>query len=116
MRVVAVLPLVLLAPASMAAAPSARPAISGDSEVPPGDTAQCDPLDQVRRADNPSEVRAQRLDRLPAGSLDLAVSRQFAGCPESVTVADNFGTIEGPRAVRPHLRQPAPPRARLLGR
>ncbi len=114
MRALAALSLLLLPVASAAGAPAARPAAPGDGAIRPD--ARCDPLDHVRRTEGVPAGRLQRLDRLPPGTLDLAVSRMFAGCPESVTVAENFGTVEGPRAVKPRLRQPLPPRTRLLGR
>ena len=115
MRILAVFPLLLL-PVASAAAPPPRPGVPVDGEVRLDRRAECSPLDTVRRAEGVSDGRLRRLDQLPPGNLDLAVSRMFAGCPESVTVAENFGAVEGPRPVRPQLRQPVPPRTRLLGR
>ncbi|HKR24410.1 MAG TPA: hypothetical protein VJS15_04065 [Allosphingosinicella sp.] len=107
MRALAVFPLLLLSAATSGAA---------NGEIRLDQRKGCGPLDSVRRAEGDSAGRLQRLDRLPPGDLDLAVSRMFEGCPESVTVAENFGSVEGPRRARPQLRQPVPPRTRLLGR
>jgi len=116
MRALAAFPLLLLPVATAAAAPAPPPAVPANGEIRLDPRAGCSPLDTVRRAEGVPDSRLRRLDQLPPGNLDLAVSRMFAGCPESVTVAENFGAVEGPRPVKPQLRQPVPPRTRLLGR
>lgn len=116
MRGLAVFPLLLLSAATSGAEPAAAPAAPANGKIRLDQREGCSPLDSVRRAEGDSAGRLRRLDQLPPGNLDLAVSRMFAGCPESVTVAENFGSVEGPRRVRPQLRQPVPPRTRLLGR
>lgn len=114
MRALAVFPLFLLSAASFGAEPVA-PAAPANGEIRLDQREGCGPLDSVRRTDGDSVGRLRRLDQLPPGNLDLAVSRTFQGCPESVTIAENFGSVEGPRRVQPQLRQPVPPRSRLLG-
>lgn len=116
MRALAVFPLLLLSAATAAAAPDASPAAPANGEIRLDQSGGCGPLDSVRRAEGVSAGQPRRLDQLPPGNLDLAVSRTFQGCPESVTIAENFGSVEGPRRVQPQLRQPVPPRTRLLGR
>lgn len=116
MRALALFPLLLLPAAPADTAPVASPAAPANGEIRLDRNGGCGPLDSVRRADADSAGRLRRLDQLPPGNLDLAVSRTFQGCPESVTIAENFGTVEGPRRVQPQLRQPVPPRTRLLGR
>ena len=116
MRVLAAFPLLLLPVATAAAAPAAQPGAPANGEIRLDQPTVCSALDTVRRAEGVTDARLRRLDQLPPGNLDLAVQRMFTGCPESVTVAENFGTVEGPRPVKPRLRQPVLPRARLLGR
>lgn len=116
MRALAVLPLLVLSTATSGAEPVAPPVAPANGEIRLDQREGCGPLDSVRRADADSAGRLRRLDQLPPGNLDLAVSRTFQGCPESVTIAENFGSVEGPRRVQPQLRQPVPPRTRLLGR
>jgi len=118
MRVLAAFPFILLAAASAADAPAApQPqAVPPSGEIRLSSPDHCDRDGGVHTADAPGRVGARRLGDLPPGNLDLAVMRQIDGCPEPVTVAENFGTVEGPRAVRRPARTPVRPQARQLTR
>jgi hypothetical protein len=58
-----------------------------------GTTAKCDRFGRVQQADalprNPA--RAQRLDELPPGDLQLTVDRRINGCHQPVIVRQNIG-------------------------
>lgn len=113
----AVVPLALLALASAASAPAAPAPSSvprnGDIRLTSPD--RCRP-DAPRVADFAGTVAAQRLDRLPAGNLDLAVMREVDGCPEPVTVREGYGAMGMRTGPAKRSERPALPRARLLGR
>ena len=116
MRHLAVVPLALLAFASAAGAPAAPAPSSvprnGDIRPTPPDRCRSD---APRAADFAGTVAAQRLDRLPAGNLDLAVMREVDGCPEPVTVREGYGAM-GTNSPPRRTERPSLPRARLLGR
>jgi hypothetical protein len=115
MRNLAVIPLALLAFASAgapAAAPSSAPR-NGDVRLASPDHCRSD---APRIADAPGTVAPRRLDRLPAGNLDLAVMREVGGCPEPVTIREGYGAMGAPPAAATRRQRPALPRGRLLGR
>jgi hypothetical protein len=111
MHVLAATALILtpLAAADSASLEPAQPFLTATGATPD----RCDPHGRVQRTDAPQAMRAVPLTELPPGNLDLAVMRQVGGCPEPVTIRQNFGAVapEGP------AKAPAPPprpRARLL--
>ena len=104
---------IALALSSLAAGAAA--AVPPDGEIRLSAPARCDPIRNVLRTGAPARAEAQRLDRLPAGNLDLAVMRQVTNCPEPVTIREGIGAVGGQRAVKPQ-RTPLRPRTRLLSR
>jgi hypothetical protein len=125
MRVLAAFPLAFLAFASAGApaAPSAsvpQPAAPSASVPRDGEIRLTAPdhcrSDEPRIANAPGRVGAERLDRLPPGRLDLAVMRQVNGCPEPVTVAENYGVAGTRPTLVKRAERPALPRTRLLDR
>jgi hypothetical protein len=110
MRMLAAIPLALsvLAGGSAATVPQ-------DGEIRLAVPAHCDPIRNVLRTDAPGRAEARRLDRLPAGNLDLAVMRRIDNCPEPVTIRQGIGATAAQPATKVQ-RTPVQPRARLLGR
>lgn len=92
MRNLAVVPLALLAFASAASAPAAPSSAARNGDIRLTSPGRCR-SDSPRVADSPGTVAAQRLDRLPAGNLDLAVMREVDGCPEPVTIREGYGAM-----------------------
>ena len=111
MRLLGAIPLALLTlPATALAA-----AVPQDGEIRLAVPAHCDPIRNVLRTDAPGRAEARRLDRLPAGNLDLAVMRRIDSCPEPVTIREGIGATSAQPATKVQ-RTPLQPRARLLGR
>jgi hypothetical protein len=104
MRLLAAIPLALLILAGGAAA-----AVPRDGEIRLTVPAHCDPIRNVLRTDAPGRAEARRLDRLPAGNLDLAVMRRIDSCPEPVTIREGIGATSAQPATELQ-------RTRLLGR
>jgi hypothetical protein len=110
MRLLAAIPLALLILAGGAAATVPR-----DGEIRLAVPAHCDPIRNALRTDAPGRAEARRLDRLPAGNLDLAVMRRIDSCPEPVTIREGIGATSAQPATKLQ-RTPLQPRPRLLGR
>jgi hypothetical protein len=93
MRLSAAFPLALLVLASPAGA------LPQNGEIVLTIPKTCGP-ETVRRAESQGRLEARRLDRLPAGRLDLAVMREVGGCPQPVTIRENYGAVAVPRPGR----------------
>lgn len=109
MRLLAAIPLALSALAAGAAA-----AVPQDGEIRLAVPDHCDPIRNVLRTGAAGGAEARRLDRLPAGNLDLAVVREVNNCPQPVTIREGIGAT-GAQPAKVH-RTPLRPRARLLAR
>ena len=110
MRLLAAIPLALLTFAAGVAA-----AVPQDGEIRLAAPDHCDPIRNVLRTGASGGAEARRLDRLPAGNLDLAVVRQVNNCPQPVTIREGIGAT-GAQPPAKTQRTPLRPRARLLAR
>ena len=86
------LPIFLLTALSSVA--SAAPERTITITTPPQiavETPKSCPRAEVRRAERPKGLRAERLIELPPGRLELTVLREFDGCPIPAVLREGIG-------------------------
>ena len=90
------LTLLLTALSSVAAPAPERPVTITTAPTIAVDARKACPRAEVRMAERPRDVRAERLIELPPGRLELTVLREFDGCPIPAVIREGIGGFERP--------------------
>ena len=90
------LTLLLTALSSVAAPAPERPVTITTAPPIAVDAPKACPRAEVRMAEWPKGVRAERLIELPPGRLELTVLREFDGCPIPAVIREGIGGFEAP--------------------
>jgi hypothetical protein len=100
-RLAMLLTFLLTALSSVAAPAPERPVTIHTLPPIAVDARKACPRAEVRMAERPNGVRAERLIELPPGRLELTVLREFDGCPIPAVLREGVGGFEAPAAGAP---------------